>query len=641
MRTARITLLLVLAVSTGCGSSGPEVPQFDAVAFFLGDPNVAAYGSALTFGGSGAPADGFVELLDPLDGDVLADIQDLDVGFALFLLLAFPDGVPAPQIGVTFDQEDCLVDGGPNSRFRPENRLKLLAPVEEDANGLLRAGSDILYHVGSGTAHVETLLSGPRRFGLAETRISVEARGEFNGSGWDFDVVVDQEDGSPVAADKVLILIGGSLIEDLGPLQEGTAQNLSTSFTVNEAMPTGPLEVFIETLQVNFFENLLVQFELDASPPPPMLTETRVQSAGLGNEGLWPMSRAMYFQVHPNEPVGLGLEDFALLLVGDHGMLQGKSTKSSGFVTTDSSAPRGGPGSKTYRGATIGLDPNAGNYVVADGATARQTQPVVAARLLVGDWGLSIANFDEVQGTFAADTVVDVGNMTDISPFDGNPMSGAAIYVDNSADAIKFITRDAQNQYVLDPAATLTNAAWPGASGKVVSAFRHASGDLLFVTDGEPGELWVVPSGASTATKVGDVAAAPRTVRAAGNIAAVGSFGGALAFGGLGLFVRSAAGSWGYAPFSRVGARSVGIDVKLLSDGRVAVASTSFFDDSLILTVLDNTTGEILDDREIALPAGCTAPGHCAFVPDPGVDGVFVSCNTSDNFVLMPVSFGP
>ncbi|MEZ6008712.1 MAG: hypothetical protein R3F05_13230 [Planctomycetota bacterium] len=140
--------------------------------------------------------------------------------------------------------------------------------------------------------------------------------------------------------------------------------------------------------------------------------------------------------------------------------------------------------------------------------------------------GVSIADFDHLLGAFETPRSKKAGNITDVCPFDGNPEADRLTYVSNSGDAIKFIETDTQDQYALAPGLTVTNGAWTGASGRVVSAFRHPSGDLLFITDGEPGELWVTPS-ATTATKIADTYDAPRRVRCAGNIVAVGCYGSA------------------------------------------------------------------------------------------------------------------
>ena len=341
----------------------------------------------------------------------------------------------------------------------------------------------------------------------------------------------------------------------------------------------------------------------------------------------------MWNLTHPTQQAAPG--DFPMTMSGVHHLVSGLLTP-TGFDVADTRVQPVNPADTTYGAATIGVRTE---YEGPGKPGLEVTPPVVAALISFGSWGISIANFDNATMAFESDDVVETGNMTDLAPFDGDPESGQAVYVDNAADAIKFIHRDAMQQYVLDPAATLTNAAWPGASGRVVSAFRHASGDLLFVTDGAPGELWVLAPGQTVATRIGNVGSAPRNVRAAGNIAAVGAYGSALGFGSLSIFVRNGSGTWGYAPFSKSGSRSIGIDVKRLPDGRVAIAYPSFLNDSLGLTVVDDATGGILADKSYSLPTGCTNPGHCVFARDEAYDAVLVSCNGSDNVVLMPVSF--
>jgi hypothetical protein len=76
-----------------------------------------------------------------------------------------------------------------------------------------------------------------------------------------------------------------------------------------------------------------------------------------------------------------------------------------------------------------------------------------------------------------------------------------------------------------------------------------------------------------------------------------------------------------------------------LPDGRVALCYPSFLNNEVGVTIVHGLTGEVLSDETLTLPAGCTNPGHCTFVREPGVNAVLVSCFGSDALALISVSF--
>ena len=640
-----VLILLVLAgppALLGCGSSGRHGGPSDAVlAYFLfGDPSVAFGGHELLFGVGGAPTDGFLERLDAQAAAARALTHGLDLAILFWVAIALEAGASSGPLTLTYDLPGAVSDGSPS----PDElalEIDLWGLADEDDDDEFDSGSDMEFEFGRDTHRVRALLEAPTRFGLADMDVDIDLEGDVDEvSVRRYVLAVEQGATSLLDATGVQLLLGGTVLEDLGSLQPGVPQTLSTSFTVPAAQGDLPLALRFTTAPGSFWRDFRVELRQDLHVVPPPL-DTRVFDLPFAPEGIDPIQRDLYARLRPAQ-APFGVDRYAFTAVGS-GLLEGFAPPlPDPLVTTDTDDPL--VGELTYRARLLlpgDPDPATDPYWKPGDPPPTTVDPVIAARVLVGAYGISIANFDDTTGAFEAHTVQESGNMTDVCPFDGDEATGRAVYVDNAADAIKFIELDTGGDYVLAPGSTLTNAGWSGASGKVVSACRHPSGDLLFVTDGDPGELWRFAPGDTVATKLFDTYGAPRTVRTAGNIAAVGCYGSALGFGGLRLLVRSGAGTWSNAPFSRLGARSVGIDMRELPDGRVAIASTSFLTHEVIVTIVSGTTGEILDDQVLSLPAGHTGPGHCAFLRDPGVDGLFVTCNTSSTLVLMPVDLGP
>jgi len=619
---AALLLALLALLSAGCSASGSG----SGTKVAQGDPTATVGAATLDFPAAGAPFDAFVQFVD-----VLEAIATLDLGLArelaaLVLYLYTPRDL-LQDTHVEYDLTGWVLQPA-----KDEVSFNLPFALNENAAGDLVAADDshVTISVPDARYTLESLLTRSGRFGFGFANVHVGMMRDLLGDGTaNFAVNVDTDASSDYQADHVHILIGGNIIEDLGPVHPGMEDHLSTTVHVSELTPV--VEVQFLTVTDAFYRDVGIDFRFSLPDLSP-----RVASVGSMNEGVGAVPQGMMLEDFPGETLDPG--DFGIVVAGRHGVEVGKFTP-MGYESFVAHPQPVDAADTTYRATLVGVLPGGGYLRGAGAARLAATPPVVAALVAVGSYGISIANYDNGAGAFGSDTVPETGNMTDLSPFDGDPASGQAVYVDNSADAIKFVKRDAMDQYVIDPAATLTNAAWPMASGAVVSAFRHASGDLLFVTDGTPGELWVLPAGATTATKVGPAGDSPRNVRAAGNIAAVGAYGTGIGFGGLSLYVRGAGGAWSAAPFSLLGPRAVGIDVMQIPGGRVAVACPAYLSNQLRLVIVDGANGGILDDQAIDLPAGCTNPGHAAFVRDAGFEAVLVSCNTSDNVALIPVSW--
>jgi hypothetical protein len=534
-----------------------------------------------------------------------------------------PEGIPMP-VGTraTFGYFPGLDSWDPQPG---RARIPLLLGVG-GRNGSLSALANQVINVrlADGTADAEADLGESGWIAHVPTGLFVEAAVVPQGDGTtDVEVTVNSDASSGLKAD-VSAMVGG-MSRNLGSLQPDMAQSFAWSF---QDVTAPKLTVTFTNTSGDWIRGSNIGFgglqQVSGAFFYELAARTFVLDAGSANEGVSSWDRGMYADSHPG--AGLGQDEFAFLLGGRDSWSSVRGAP-SGLTGIESRTRLG----QTFEAQYTGYVPGS-NYATAP---SLQQAQVLQAIVVGGDWGLSIANYDNAQQVFGPDVVVETDNITDITQKAGDPATGVLVYVDETADAIKFVERNAQNEYALAPAKTITGAAWAGASGKVVSAVQKADGSILFVTDGAPGELWFLPSGATVATKIADVGDAPRRVRCAGNIAAVSAYGG---FGGLAFFVRNGA-TWTNAPFSLAAQRCIGIDAKMLPSGNVAIASADFFGQELRITTLDNTDGSILADRMYALPAVCTNPGHAAWVRDDIVDHhVLVSCNGSDNVAVVPTA---
>ena len=171
----------------------------------------------------------------------------------------------------------------------------------------------------------------------------------------------------------------------------------------------------------------------------------------------------------PREPASpLAPGDFPIEMAGQ-GLFIGVCLGSGSLEEVDSTDPS--PGSAAYSSSFTSRWRGSFNKPTTGGGEHSLTSAdlIGAARVLVGAWGVSIANYDTGLGAFETHAIDEIGNMTDVHPFDGDTSATDLVYVDHSGDAIKFIESDAQEQYVLAPGKTISNVAWAGASGRVAS----------------------------------------------------------------------------------------------------------------------------------------------------------------------------
>ncbi len=245
-----------------------------------------------------------------------------------------------------------------------------------------------------------------------------------------------------------------------------------------------------------------------------------------------------------------------------------------------------------------------------------------------GPAGASLTEWLPADDMFAWSQLFELGqNVTDGQPFDGDPLTEAFVYANNSANLVKILAYDGDTDQFLPEGPFWS---FPQTSGSVVSAHVRGAGSLLAVADGTPGMLFlhdrVNPDGA--ATNVAALGDSPRRVRVSGNIGAVSNFGS----DNLTIFTWDAADNIAVTATVPVGDGPVGIDLIPLVGGQVAIVSTGFNDHSWSVTVID-AAGALVSNTKHTLPAGATNPGHAIWLDDEGSQ-VLVSCNTSGNVVV-------
>lgn len=146
-----------------------------------------------------------------------------------------------------------------------------------------------------------------------------------------------------------------------------------------------------------------------------------------------------------------------------------------------------------------------------------------------------------------------------------------------------------------------------------------ASSGTLYLHPGPPG---------NAAAAVGAVGADPRRIRGTAGLCVVTSFADdqltVVSFDGT---TASIVGS----PIS-VGDGPVGLDLRELPNGNVAVLSTGFQDHSAWLTVL-SPAGALVSNAAVSLNAACLQPAHAAWIGDTGL--FLVSCFGSDKMEVV------
>lgn len=168
-------------------------------------------------------------------------------------------------------------------------------------------------------------------------------------------------------------------------------------------------------------------------------------------------------------------------------------------------------------------------------------------------------------------------------------------------------------------------------SGVAASAYFY--NPTLVVTAGEPGQLWWGdPSVFQGGTLVGSLGNDPRKLRCAVPICAVSNF----ASDTLSVILWNGSTTPTIQGSVVVGDGPVGIDITRV-DVNYAVVSTGYHDNTYTITSL-GPDGSELSTTTLAVPTGCTNPGHAIFVQDGAATKVVISCNGSASIAVIPVS---
>jgi hypothetical protein len=179
---------------------------------------------------------------------------------------------------------------------------------------------------------------------------------------------------------------------------------------------------------------------------------------------------------------------------------------------------------------------------------------------------------------------------------------------------------------LLSPGTETALASFTGA-GVPVSAFAFPDlTRILVVTMGTPGKLAIGnPETPFTAvTVIGDVGDHPRRIRCLGGACAISNFGS----GSLTIATWDGATNVAITDSQDVGDGPIGIDLRTLPGGNLAVASTGFHDSTYSLTVV-SPAGAVLASETRPAPEGCVQPGHALWLGD-GQNHLVLSCFGSD-----------
>lgn len=217
-----------------------------------------------------------------------------------------------------------------------------------------------------------------------------------------------------------------------------------------------------------------------------------------------------------------------------------------------------------------------------------------------------------------------VKNVTDFSRYNGDQFGGGGVASWFQGQALLFFEYDpALGLFV--QAGTIGSSQFSGASGGPTSAFRwQAGGQTVFVTDGQPGELWSHPGGTANAAKIGNLGNGPRQIRFVGEIGVASNFDA----GTLTIVRRQGDGTVTILGSVAVGDGPIALDMRLDSAGNVEVLSTGFHDHTYTLTKLSPLGAVIGTPKTRSVPENGLNPVQAIFVNDSGTR-VCITCNGS------------
>ncbi|HEX5138489.1 MAG TPA: hypothetical protein VFY93_16065 [Planctomycetota bacterium] len=250
------------------------------------------------------------------------------------------------------------------------------------------------------------------------------------------------------------------------------------------------------------------------------------------------------------------------------------------------------------------------------------------AAFAVGPGVAAMTHWDSASSSFGATQLSFGGsNVTDFRPFDAG--DGGTV-TDYTAGSVYFMVFDAASGLFAqaDSAQRVDAFALSSATGKAISATAAALDQRTYVvTDGTPGQLWYHdpadrPLGA--ATLIGEVGDDPRRVRRTGSLLVVSNF-------TAKTLSVARTDTLAVVTTVDVGDGPIGIDLKDLPSGDIAVVSTGFNDDTYTITVL-TADGQVVSSTTAPVPDAGTGPGHAIWFQD----GVLISCKTSGTLVFVP-----
>jgi hypothetical protein len=164
-------------------------------------------------------------------------------------------------------------------------------------------------------------------------------------------------------------------------------------------------------------------------------------------------------------------------------------------------------------------------------------------------------------------------------------------------------------------------------AGSSVSAFGFPGlARILAVTSGTPGKLVIGdPAQPTQAVSVlGDVGDDPRRIRCLASVCAVSNFGS----DSLTIATWDGATNVAITDTQAVGDGPIGIDLRALPGGDVAIASTGFGDATYSVTRV-SSAGAVVASVTLPAPPGCEQPGHALWLGDDD-QHLVLSCFGSD-----------
>ena len=283
---------------------------------------------------------------------------------------------------------------------------------------------------------------------------------------------------------------------------------------------------------------------------------------------------------------------------------------------------------------------NTGPLFGVVGATQEPPGPGSAAMLLAFGGNDNVLNRFDRFGS-----IVSTNRPTfDVYPAGGNPVGANIVsYVQPNRGVKFYFFNDNEFGGLYEPAATAKEFDDSLFEGELVSAYVHGNSffidPVLVLTRDQQSGLYLAKFNESdnrpNVTRVADVGLDARKVRCveadSGTLVCAVSV-----FGDDRLAILTWDGET--APtmqgFADVGDGPVGIDLRLLANGNIAVVSTGFNDNTVTVTEVA-PSGSVVSNNTRPVLEGCQSPGHAIFIQDSKSIKVVGTCFNSDNYFIM------